>query len=151
MFKKENIDILKSGADVICHQVNCLGVMGTGLAKQIREAYPRVFEDYKTFVEAHKDRRALLGKVLYCTTQKGQVIANMFGQLRYGYNGCHTNYKALEACLKSVAEFANGKTIAIPYKLGCGAGGGDWAIVSRIIFNVFENYEGIVMICLLQK
>lgn len=29
-------DILHTEADVICHQVNCKGVMGAGLAKQIR-------------------------------------------------------------------------------------------------------------------
>ena len=27
-------DILHTEADVICHQVNCKGVMGAGLAKQ---------------------------------------------------------------------------------------------------------------------
>ena len=30
-------DILHTEADVICHQVNCKGVMGAGLAKQIRK------------------------------------------------------------------------------------------------------------------
>ena len=33
--------------DVICHQVNCQGVMGSGIAKQIRDTYPIVFENYK--------------------------------------------------------------------------------------------------------
>ena len=32
-----NGNILDSGADIICHQVNCRGVMGSGVAKQIKE------------------------------------------------------------------------------------------------------------------
>ena len=28
---------------LVCHQVNCRGVMGSGLALQIRERYPVVF------------------------------------------------------------------------------------------------------------
>lgn len=37
-----NGDILKSKADIICQQVNCKGAMGAGLAKQIKEKYPKV-------------------------------------------------------------------------------------------------------------
>ena len=33
-------DLLESGANFICHQVNCQGVMGSGVAKQIKEQFP---------------------------------------------------------------------------------------------------------------
>lgn len=40
----------KTGHDVIiCHQVNCLGIMGAGLAKQIREKFPCVYQMYNYF------------------------------------------------------------------------------------------------------
>lgn len=46
-----NGDILTIPTDgrptVVCHQVNCKGVMGAGLAKQIREKHPEVYEAYK--------------------------------------------------------------------------------------------------------
>ena len=29
--------------DIVCHQTNCQGVMGAGIAKQIRDTWPRVF------------------------------------------------------------------------------------------------------------
>lgn len=32
---------------LVCHQVNCHGVIGSGLALQIREHYPVVFESYR--------------------------------------------------------------------------------------------------------
>ena len=37
MIKFFNGDLLKSGCDIICHQVNEYGVMGAGIAKQIKE------------------------------------------------------------------------------------------------------------------
>lgn len=35
MITHHNGDLLKSGCDIICHQVNLQGIMGGGLAKQI--------------------------------------------------------------------------------------------------------------------
>ena len=44
----EHNNILESfNIDILCHQVNCQGVMGAGLAKQIRSKYPEVYEQYK--------------------------------------------------------------------------------------------------------
>ena len=49
--KYYNGDLLESGCDYICHQVNCQGVMGSGIAKSIREKWPVVFEKYKVFLD----------------------------------------------------------------------------------------------------
>lgn len=43
MLKHIKGDIFKSNADAILHQVNCQGVMNSGVAKQVREKYPIVF------------------------------------------------------------------------------------------------------------
>ena len=40
MIKIIDGDLLKSGADIICHQVNCSNAMNSGVAKQIREKAP---------------------------------------------------------------------------------------------------------------
>lgn len=34
-------NVFDSDAKIICHQVNCQGVMGSGVAKEVRERYPR--------------------------------------------------------------------------------------------------------------
>ena len=47
MLKLKNGNILESDANIICHQVNCQGVMGAGLALQIRKRYPSAFEEYR--------------------------------------------------------------------------------------------------------
>ena len=49
MISYHNGDLLKSGCDIICHQVNLQGVMGGGIARQIANKYPDVEKSYKLF------------------------------------------------------------------------------------------------------
>ncbi len=143
-------DVLESKADVIVHQVNCQGVMGAGLAKQIKEKYPVVFWAYKALCDEDKRirmqtgqaRSGLLGRVQVCykenypigRVEDPQVIVNLFAQDRYGRDGrCYTDYDALRLCLERVNQRFAGKTVAVPYMMGCGLAGGDWSVVSRII------------------
>lgn len=139
-------NILKSDADIICQQVNCFGVMGAGLAKQIRAQYPEVYTSYRSVFNSYQDK-SLLGKVNFVYTS-GPIIANLFGQYAYGRTQLHTDYKALYAALCTVAKKCNkpGIRVAIPYGIGCGLAGGDWNIVQRAINKAFENFEGTVEI-----
>ena len=61
-------DLLKSNADVIVHQTNCLGIMGSGVAYQIKKKYPQVFQEYYKFCKEYYDNNnlsELLGNVLF--------------------------------------------------------------------------------------
>ena len=40
-------NLLNSDCDYICHQVNCMGKMGSGIAKQIRIKWPEVYIAYR--------------------------------------------------------------------------------------------------------
>ena len=40
-------DLLSSKERIIVHQVNCRGVMGAGIAKQIKEKWPDVYTSYR--------------------------------------------------------------------------------------------------------
>lgn len=146
MIKHIKCDIFESGADVICHQVNCQGVMGSGIAKQVREKYPEVYDAYMTLAP-HGSH--LLGNVLMVQVSDTQSVGNLFSQDNFGYDGkCYTNYPMLQNCLYNVKEICKeNKTIAIPYKLGCCRGGGDWNVVYKIIEEVFEDYNGDILIC----
>ena len=42
----KNGDMFSSAADVLCHQVNCMGRMGSGIAKTVREKFPNVYEAF---------------------------------------------------------------------------------------------------------
>lgn len=136
--KVVNADILDSDTDVILHQVNCQGVMGSGIAKQIRYKYPNVYYYYKKMCNTHRNSVEMLGTNQYVyvestVTHKQIAIVNMFAQYRYGYVGRHIDYEALKMCLREINKSCAGKRIAIPYFIGCGLGGGDWNIVHKII------------------
>ena len=148
-----NGNIFDTYCNIICHQVNCQGIMGHGIAKQVKEKYKGVFNEYKRYCDAHADNReTMLGEALIVDVDYGaavldwlvnkerKYIANIFGQLTYG-TGLRTNYKALVLGLEVVASFAkeHNLSVAIPYKIGCGLAGGDWNKVNILIEGVFAG------------
>lgn len=148
MIKHIKCNIFESGADVILHQVNCQGVMGSGVAKQVKELYPQVFSSYKNVCDNTKEKKTMLGTVQCIRIETGKYIANLFAQENYGYDGkCYTDYAALKRCLKAVAEYPlfDDQVIAIPYLMGCHRGGGDWNKVYKMIEEVLGDYD--VLIC----
>ena len=129
-------DLLETNADVICHQVNLQGVMGGGLALSIAKKYPNVNKIYEDY-EPKK-----LGEVCMVYTDDF-IVANCFSQ-REDFN---TDYKALRECLSKVRKYmmdCGYRTVAIPYKYGCGIANGDWETVFNIFKDVFLGYELLV-------
>ena len=149
MIKHIKCDIFESGADIICHQVNCQGVMGSGIAKQIRDRYPWVYAEYREHCVTKLGKTSqLLGYTQSVYVNETQRIVNLFAQDKFGYDGkCYTDYDSLRDCLHTVSVIYSGMTIAIPYLMGCHRGGGDWNIVYKMIEDVFADYEGDVLIC----
>jgi O-acetyl-ADP-ribose deacetylase (regulator of RNase III) len=136
-------NILYATEDIIAHQCNCQGIMGAGLAKQIRNKYPEVYESYKRYCNNTIDKSTLLGCTQFVNCFNGKCVANLFGQYGYGRDTQYTDYDALEFCLKKVNNKAiqHKQSVALPYGLGCGLAGGDWNIVYRIIEEVFKDYD----------
>jgi O-acetyl-ADP-ribose deacetylase (regulator of RNase III) len=125
-------NLLYAPQQVIAHQTNCNGIMGGGVAKQIRKKYPAM---YVTYVARCITKRCL------GTTQLVEVsdgyIANVFGQ-----NSAGTDYDSLESAFNELIRQMHElelTTLAMPYKTGCGLGGGDWNTVYGIIENCFDN------------
>lgn len=134
--------------DVICHQVNCQGVMGSGIAKQIRDTYPIVFENYKkkcdTLAKAGS-REQLLGMIQivalyedYHKDIKHPCVCNFFSQYNYGYDGRrYTSYDAFWNCLNELRRtIPVGSSIGFPARIGCDRGGANWAIIEKMIEEV---------------
>lgn len=139
MIKELNGNLFDSKADVLCHQVNTMGVMGAGIALEVRKRFPAVYEEYKKICKSMKDERYLYGDTLILPTNESekQYIANVFGQSGWG-----TDYGLLESSLKKVVAWMerNGKkTVAFPHGMSSGLAGGDWRIVRGIIEAVFYN------------
>ena len=141
-------NLLEAKESIIIHQTNCMGVMGSGLAKQIKDKYPEVFQGYYHYCKTNPVDK-LLGSALLCEANDGKIIANVFGQVNYGTDKRYTDYDALKHALEEVHQYAatNALTIAVPYNLGCGKAGGEWEIVSKMLDEIFDDctiykYEG---------
>jgi len=138
MVKVVKSNLLDCTEDIIVHQVNCEGSMGGGVARQLALQYPDLEKNYNNFCSEYAyNYLQLKGEVFIYFTKK--IIANIFSQ----ETNFDTDYEALKQCLEFVKYFAkqNNKSVAIPYKIGCGIANGDWDIVLDIILEVFNDYD----------
>lgn len=129
-----NGDILKVGrGGIICHQVNCKKVAGAGLALQIRNQISGWYGHFRRI-------NGSLGEVDYFHVGD-TVIASLYAQEGFGRFGEYTSYNALRECLRKVSEYASARELQvyIPYRIGCGLGGGDWDYVYAIIMSAIPN------------
>ena len=142
MIKVITGNILDAPEDIIIQQVNCLGVMGAGLALQLRNKYPGMYLSYMWYCQGFENPDQLLGRVHYFFVEEDnklvKTIINIFGQLSYGRGGNFTDYDALQSGIYRASVHAKRmkKTTAIPYGLGAGLAGGDWGKIAPL----FERY-----------
>ena len=161
-----NKDILTVNKGVIVHSVNCIGGVG-GLAGAIARKWPKNAEEYRSHVNRQKMPIMLLGSVFEVNVAHNVIVANLFGQNKVGTNQRQTEYSAIIAGFKRIANttfYGNDKIpdysnheyylskltlndIYIPYKIGCGLGGADWNIVEEIINKIFDSSHFNVYIC----
>ena len=142
----KNGDLLKASEYFKVHQVNCQGVMGSGIAKSIKEKYPKVFEEYKNFYKFCKsipNNQSPLGIAQISMIENGAII-NLFGQDGYG-KGRQTNYEAfyqgLENIKRQIMNNNYPREVAFPYKIGSDRGGADWNIILTMINVVFNDTD----------
>lgn len=154
-----NGNILDSGADIICHQVNCQGAMNSGVAKAIRQKWPKVYTEYKAkcdYEEATANdlygefgnpvdwSECLLGDIQVILVDEDKAVINMFAQQYYGYDQKrYTSYDAFWYCLGRIKRIINPeKTIAFPARIGCVRGGANWNVILTMIEEVLgEDYN----------
>lgn len=155
-------DLLSSECDVICHQVNCMAMMGSGVSKAIRKRYPLVNEQYLNFLHRNyiivngekTNSRTFLGLCQIVKVDDNMYVANLFGQDRYGNDGRqYTEYSALLCSLFNLRRLVlfgdyNIRSIAFPFGLGCGktGGGADWDKVKDMILAVFRDLDILIEI-----
>ena len=144
-------DLLETDCDIICHQVNCQGKMNSGVAKAIREKWPKVYKNYQIkYEECVWCKRSPLGDIQivplyddYYKTDKHQNVVNFFSQENFGYDGKrYTSYDAFWNCLNLLEKATTSEqTIAFPYKIGCVRGGANWKIIKAMIEEVFAGRD----------
>lgn len=161
MIKVINGSILNAKTDFIMHQVNCQSVMGSGVAKVLRDFDEGIYNHYKIVSEHRKLHNIpLLGDNDYywiMNHNNQQCIVSMFAQDKYGYDGNqYTDYEAFRTCLrqfkaswsawvedidKNNNKILRRTSVALPYNIGCGRGGGDWEKIYLIIKEELIDYD----------
>ncbi|MNE62247.1 hypothetical protein D3C80_1575170 [compost metagenome] len=88
----------------------------------------------------------MLGDCMIIKVGKGKYVANLFGQHGYGREKgvIYTDYDALRKSIQALKDNAkyHKLSIALPYGIGCGLGGGDWGnILYPMLEDIFSDYE----------
>lgn len=121
-------DILAEDAEALVNAVNCVGVMGRGVALQFKKAFP---ENFRAYAKACQRGEMKLGAVFVFQTgtlTNPRTIIN-FPTKRHRRG--NSRIEAIEAGLKDLVCAVRDRGIrsmAVP-PLGCGLGGLDWSIV----------------------
>lgn len=137
-YLKKDVTMIEHG--IIAHGVNCQGVMGSGIAKAIRNKWPVVFTEYSKEPTGPE----MLGLIAMVYIADNLFVANCFTQEFYGKDGKkYASIDAVEKCLIECVFFS--KTLALPLympKIGCGLGGLDWSReVEPIVNNLAQQIE----------
>ncbi|AUR92319.1 hypothetical protein NVP1170O_206 [Vibrio phage 1.170.O._10N.261.52.C3] len=126
---------LEDDSRILIHVCNDVKIMGSGIAREIRNRVPSAYTNYTRSA-------CRLGNVTYSDDYK---IANMVSQHEYnGYKGNYRrghrflNYAALNECLNEISSYFylqdSGITeVVLPFKMGADRAGGDWEIVMELV------------------
>jgi len=145
MVSQINKNILTVKEGTIVHSVNCIGAVG-GLAGAIGRLWPTNVRVYKEKVKREGRSKSLLGDVLWVQVAPKLHICNLFGQYNIGLGSRQTDYIALAKGFQLIEKSAH-RDIYIPYRIGCGLGGGDWDYVLEMITKTFGSSGKQVYIC----
>lgn len=128
MIRFTNGDMFSVNADILINTVNCVGVMGAGVALAFKERYPSMYIEYKELC----NKGLIKPGELHVWHNNDKIIVN-FPTKRHWRN--KSLYKDIESGLVVLNHFLKTKNkgrVALP-ALGCGHGGLDWNIVSKMI------------------
>ncbi len=123
-------DIFKSNAQTLVNTVNCVGVMGKGIALEFKKRFPEMFKDYI--------RKCQSGEV---KTGRLDFYPDMFNKsvLNFPTKQHWRSPSRLEDIIAGLDYFIAHyiewgiKSAAFP-PLGCGNGGLDWKIVGPLMY-----------------
>jgi len=134
--------------DFLMHCCNAKGVMGGGIAKQIKEAFPSTYQAYDAYCAAGRYGEVLLGNIII----EDRVI-NAIAQFKLGTSRRQVHYGALASCIAQVGKspelYHAGSTmrkikVAVPYLMCCGLAGGDWTVVVEILQSLPNHIDVII-------
>ena len=137
----KNKNIFDSQCQTIVNTVNCVGVMGKGLALEMKKRYPNMFDKYKDYC----DKGLIdIGKLWLYKHSDDKWILN-FPTKKHWKNG--SEYEYIEEGMKKFVETYKEKgitTIAFPM-LGCNNGGLEKDVVIQIMTKYLIKCDNLII------
>ena len=159
MIQEKEGNLLDAKVEALVNTVNCVGVMGRGIALMFRHRYPENYQDYRNACE---DGKVELGRMLLFELKEKNLEQNQLHfeesrgeelRPRYIFNfptkddwRCKSKLEWIDDGLKDLARLIEDlqvRSIALP-RLGVGNGGLDWERVKQLIdehLGKLENVE----------
>jgi O-acetyl-ADP-ribose deacetylase (regulator of RNase III) len=129
-------DVLSHPTGLIVHGCNCQGIMGGGVALQVRQQFPTV---YQAYMAAHSLEELYLGNVIPVEVAPFKIIVNAMTQIDctgrrdVDYEAIAKVFEKVVAMVRVIAV-TTGRTLPIVFpQIGAGIAGGDWEIIKVII------------------
>jgi O-acetyl-ADP-ribose deacetylase (regulator of RNase III) len=141
-YKKGNI--FDSKCDILINPINKVGVMGAGLAKQFKQRYPEMFDEYVEWCNGKRSYKFTDLQVEDCLFlyENGYEEQGVIGFPTKNHWGNKSDIKLIEEGLAAIVELtktqSDKNSFAFP-KLGCGLGGLDW---NKEVKPLMEYYLG---------
>ncbi|MCX5812606.1 MAG: macro domain-containing protein [Proteobacteria bacterium] len=131
-------DILKSKASTLVNTVNCVGIMGKGIAAEFKKLFPEMFEDYVKRCERHEIKPGV--PYLFKASLFPPQIINFPTKSHWrAASRIEDIEKGLKIFVSKYREWGV-KSIAMP-PLGCGNGQLLWETVGPLMFKYLSKLD----------
>jgi len=135
-------DLLKADSEAIVNTVNCVGIMGKGIALQFKQRWPQNFKAYAAACDREEIEPGKMFIYDFGEWGKPRFIINFPTKAHWRGD---SKIEYIESGLRDLvlqAERLRIKSIALP-PLGCGNGGLDWHVVKRLVLDAFRGHTQI--------
>ncbi len=130
-------DILQSKAQTLINTVNCVGIMGKGIALEFKKRFPKMFEDYAARCERKEVKPGV--PYLYRTLFPPQIINFPTKDHWKSVSRIADIERGLELLSSQYKEWGI-TSLAIP-PLGCGNGQLEWKAVGPLIYRYASQMD----------
>ena len=137
-YMNDDANMFESGAEALINTVNCVGVMGGGIAYQFKMRYPLMYQDYRAKCELKLLKPG--GVYVYALDEDKYTPRFIFNVATKDNPRNPSEYVWVEeACmnLRKLVEYRKIESVALP-ALGCGLGGLDF----KKVLPFYENFLG---------
>ena len=130
-------DLLRSQAQTLINTVNCVGVMGKGIALEFKNHFPDMYQDYIERCNRHEVKpgqpyayRTLLPpQIINFPTKDHWKLSSKLSDIEHGLEYLLAHYKEWDV-----------QSLAIP-ALGCGNGQLEWRAVGPLIYRFAKQMD----------